>query len=67
MANKGLPQQHLDNSGLIKAPNDDHAHPINRKVHPGTAKSSDFVPGGPDVPARAALPLTNPDTKQRRA
>ena len=64
-----LPEQHIDNSARMKAsPSDDHVHPVNRGVHPGLAKASDWEPGGPKVPARAARERVDPGTinDQRR-
>jgi hypothetical protein len=56
-----LPEQHNDVSNGIKAsPGDDHIHPINLRVHPGLVKGSDFDPGGPEVPARAARERVDP-------
>jgi hypothetical protein len=60
---KNLPEQHNDASARLKAsPGDDHIHPINLRVHPGTGKRSDFDPGGPEVPARAARERVDPGT-----
>jgi hypothetical protein len=64
-----LPENHNDISDHMKAsPSDDHIHPVNRGVHPGTAKASDWEPGGPEVPARAERERVNPNTdnSQRR-
>jgi hypothetical protein len=64
-----LPEQHNDVSNGIKAsPGDDHVHPINLRVHPGTGKRSDFDPGGPEVPSRVERERVDPGTinDQRR-
>jgi hypothetical protein len=56
-----LPEQHNDASARLKAASDQkHMHRINLGVHPGTAKRSDFDPGGPEVPARAERERVNP-------
>jgi hypothetical protein len=50
-----------DVSGAISAPNDDHAHPANLNVHPGTAKATDFKQSeGVEVPSRASRERVNP-------
>jgi hypothetical protein len=65
-----LPEQHQDATGFVKASRGDHhQHKINLGVHPGLAKPTDWEPGGPEVPARAARERVNPSVsaKQRRA
>jgi hypothetical protein len=58
---KNLPEQHIDASGRIKAaPGQRHMHKINLGEKHGQAKRSDFDPGGPEVPARAARERVNP-------
>jgi hypothetical protein len=67
---KNLPEQHQDASGRLKAsPSDDHVHPVNKKVHPGLAKRSDFDPQGVETPARVSRARVNPAAAnaQRRA
>jgi hypothetical protein len=44
-----------------------HEHPINAGDKPGTAKASDWKPGGPEVPAKPTRPLIQPNNDDRRA
>jgi hypothetical protein len=64
-------ENHHDASAeMLSAPNaQKHLHPINRGDEPGTAKASDFDPGGPEVPARATRGRVDPGAanSQRRA
>jgi hypothetical protein len=69
MASKTMEQQVDISDSLQASPTEDHIHPVNRRVHPGTAKASDMVPGGPDVPAQASRERVDPGAvnDQRRA
>ena len=69
MANHNDVSNHHDISGHVKSESAQrHVHPINRGVHPGTAKRSDFDANGVEVPARPARERVNPATAnaQRR-
>jgi hypothetical protein len=64
-----LPENHTEITDHLKSvPGDHHIHPINRDVHPGTAKSTDFDAKGVEVPARVERERVNPATAagQRR-
>jgi hypothetical protein len=56
-----------DLSRELGAPNDAHSHPVNRGVHPGTARSSDWDSGVPEVPSRPTRARVAPDNSNRRA
>jgi hypothetical protein len=65
------PDEFCDISQNMKAASgDDHVHPVNRGVHPGTAKASDFKQSeGVEVPTRNARERVDPGAvnAQRRA
>ena len=59
----------VDVSGRVKQTSSNkHQHPVNLRVHPGTAKPSDFDTKGVEVPARAARERVDPSVAatQRR-
>jgi hypothetical protein len=57
-----LPDSYTDVARhMLAQPNaEKHMHRINRGDHPGTAKRSDFDPGGVETPARPSRALIEP-------